>query len=108
MSRITGMKETKPNSAYGVPGRPIRLMASVARHGAFVLILGVAAALLSWNVTQPWVGYYSGSGADFAVMARNYLRYGYVATRLGSVTNPGLAKSEEFRYYTDHPILLPV
>jgi hypothetical protein len=80
----------------------------VARHGVFLLALGVAAVLLSWNLTKPLDGYEDGNGGFFGVMARNYLRYGYAATKLGPVTNPGLARPEEFRYYPDHPVMLPI
>lgn len=78
------------------------------RHGALAAAVILAALLLSWNVTRPWIGYGGGDGAMFGVMARNYLHYGYGETSLGPVTNVGPSRRDEFRYYTHHPVMLPL
>jgi hypothetical protein len=78
------------------------------RRGIVAVILALTAFVLTVNITRPWVGYMSGAGADFGIMARNYLRFGYGVTKLGPVTNAGPAEPKEFRYYTHHPVMLPV
>ncbi len=42
------------------------------------------------------------------IVARNYLHYGYIETKLGAVTNAGPARREDFRYATHHPVMFPV
>ncbi len=82
--------------------------AFVIRRGIVAVILGLTASVLTVNITRPWVGYHGGDGADFGIMARNYLRYGYGVAKLAPVTNAGPAQPGKFRYYTHHPVILPV
>lgn len=70
------------------------------------LLLGIAAmALRCRGITAPWgadnLGY---GGAFFSIAARNYLRYGYLATGLLPVITPAGPPSPPV-YYTHHPPL---
>jgi len=74
-----------------------------ARAVAWLVPLGVGAALLCVNITEPWVGSYDANGALFSTAARNYLRYGVLATRGGQVVNAGALTPERFRVHAHHP-----
>ncbi len=80
------------------------------RHGTLILTLVflMSAGILSYHVTDPWIGHYDYNGAVFSNAARNYLRYGYGVTRLGVIWDVGVVRPEEFEYYTHHPPLLPI
>ena len=42
-------------------------------------------------------------GAIYGILARNDLRYGFVATHFAGVLNPGPAAPSEWSYYMHHP-----
>lgn len=50
-----------------------------------------------------WTGSFDANGALFSTAARNYLRYGLVATRGGQVVNAGRIEPADFRFYSHHP-----
>ncbi|MFW6108387.1 MAG: glycosyltransferase family 39 protein [bacterium] len=75
----------------------------VVRHLSWLLPLAFGVALLSRDIAEPWVGSYDANGALFSTAARNYLRYGLVATRGGQVTNAGQLTPDRFRFYSHHP-----
>ncbi len=75
----------------------------LARALTWLVPLGVGAALLCVNIAEPWIGSYDANGALFSTAARNYLRYGLLATRGGQVANAGALTPGRFRFYAHHP-----
>ena len=75
----------------------------LARALTWLVPLGVGAALLCVNIAEPWIGSYDANGALFSTAARNYLRYGLLATRGGQVVNAGALTPERFRIHAHHP-----
>ncbi len=69
-----------------------------------------AAIILSLFINSPFKGSDNdGAGGCFwGTIARNYIRYGWVATKFGMVENGGFLEPSEFRYYTHHPPLIPM
>jgi 4-amino-4-deoxy-L-arabinose transferase-like glycosyltransferase len=75
----------------------------------FLVLLFLAAALLrSRGIEEPWKydSHDGWGGAFYSNIARNYLRYGYLETRLAPVVNTGDTPPEERRYYLTHPPLI--
>ncbi len=64
--------------------------------------------LLCLEIGEPWTGSYDANGALFSTVARNYRRYGLVATGGGQVVNSGQLEPGQFRFYMHHPPGLPV
>jgi 4-amino-4-deoxy-L-arabinose transferase-like glycosyltransferase len=56
----------------------------------------------------PWLGknYFSTNGSRYAVVAKNYLRYGFLKTKFAPVQDYGVRFPENPNYYINHPILL--
>lgn len=70
----------------------------------FLLVL-VSALARTDGIERPWsYGDHDGwGGAFYSNIARNYVRYGYLATRLAPVTSTGNTPREEWQYYLTHP-----
>ncbi len=70
----------------------------------FLLVVVSALARID-GVERPWsYGDHDGwGGAFYSNIARNYVRYGYLATRLAPVTSTGDTPADEWRYYLTHP-----
>lgn len=73
-----------------------------------VVLFLLSFLLLSININKPFYGEHDWNGARYGNIARNYLRYGYLETKLGQVENSGFAKMIEFDYFTHYPPLLPL
>lgn len=74
---------------------------------AISLMVFTAILFIPW-LNRPFTGHHDFVGAFNSQMARNYLRYGLVTTKLGQVTNFGEARPEEFAYHTHHPPGVPL
>jgi|GEM_PF-6879799 len=74
---------------------------------AISLVVFTTLLFIPW-LNRPFTGHHDFVGAFNSQMARNYLRYGFVTTKLGQVTNFGQAKPEEFTYHTHHPPGVPL
>lgn len=72
----------------------------------FLFIL--ALLLIGQNLDKPFWGVHDWNGVRYGNIARNYLRYGLIATKLGQVENSGQVNPSEFEYYTHYPPLLPL
>ncbi len=48
------------------------------------------------------------TGSFWGTVARNYVQYGYLTTKLGVVANAGSLTPSEFTYYMHHPLLPPI
>src|SRR5438093_7130560 len=75
---------------------------------ALAVLFLISAGVLSYRLTDPWIGHHDYNGAFYSLAARNYLQYGYGGTRFGMVINSDVASPEQFVYYTHHPPLLPL
>jgi len=73
---------------------------------AFLLLLTVK--FLAYEINRPWVGHRDFNGAVWSNVARNYNRYGFIATKFGQVNNYGALAPQTFSYYIHHPPLLPI
>ncbi|NIO69348.1 MAG: hypothetical protein GTN71_10010, partial [Anaerolineae bacterium] len=85
----------------------------------FALILLLATVLSCYRIAEPaWDdthgkapldGFHGSILAEYGRIAQNYLKFGYLRTRLGQTTNYGWVEpSESFRYRVDHPPLIPL
>ena len=85
----------------------------------FVLILLLATVLSCYRIAEPaWDdthgkapldGFHGSILAEYGRIAQNYLKFGYLRTKLGQTTNYGwVESSESFRYRVDHPPLIPL
>lgn len=64
--------------------------------------------LIGQNLNKPFWGEHDWNGVRYGNIARNYLKYGLIETKLGQVENSGLVRTEKFEYYTHYPPLLPI
>lgn len=60
------------------------------------------------NLSKPFWGEHDWNGARYGNIAKNYVRYGLVETKLGQVENGGVSKPSDFIYYTHYQPLLPL
>ena len=72
------------------------------------VVLALATGLLCHDITEPYTGLHEWQSAFMSSVARNHVRYGYVATRLGVVENEGVVPAAWFRHDPDHPPLVPI
>jgi hypothetical protein len=89
------------------PPRPRRVLYWVT----FTCILLCSAILICYRIDEPlWEsGHHGFHMAEYPHNARNYLRFGYLTTRLGLVQNYGNREpAGRFSYRVDHPMLLTV
>lgn len=75
--------------------------------------IGVVLTTIAFLIFLPWInrpftGHHDFTGAFYSQMARNYLRYGLITTKLGQVTNFGETTPEQFSYHTHHPPMIPL
>lgn len=78
-----------------------------------VTVFSVLLSLLATVLMSPWIprsftGHHDFVGAFNSQMARNYLRYGLLTTKLGQVTNFGTVTSSAFSFHTHHPPGVPL
>jgi len=73
-----------------------------------LLVIVVAAAVQGRGIGDAWShGNHNGwGGAFYSNIARNYVRYGYLATRFAPVISTGDTAFEDRRYYLTHPPLI--
>lgn len=76
----------------------------ICRAGIVILVLS-SVALLTWNISNPWVGQNDSVGALYGTAARHFLEYGFVATKFGIALHE--QHDRGFAYYINHPPLLP-
>src|SRR3990167_10393848 len=73
-----------------------------------IIILVLAFKLLLVDINKPFWGHHDWNSAVYSNIARNYVRYGYLATKLGQVTNVDFQSPDSFSYITHYPPLLPI
>ncbi len=69
-----------------------------------VILLG-SLALQLYEIGEPWVGLKDYNGAIYGILSRNFIKYGYLATRFGPAANTGPVPDGGFTYYLHHPPL---
>lgn len=72
------------------------------------LVAGAAAIPLAFGLLHPFVTMADNNTAEYAQPARNLLRHGPIATRLGLVTDVGENAPARFAFYTHHPPLMAI
>ena len=85
-------------------------MKTTRERGVLLAILLTSTFLQSYGLNRPWSGKDVGyNGAVYSIMARNYVRYGFLQTKFDAVLNSGKAGAAEFAYHSfHHPLLLPI
>jgi len=73
-----------------------------------ILIIAVAFKLLIIGIKKPFWGHHDWNSVVYSKVARNYIRYGYIKTKLGQVTNSDYQSPDSFGYITHYPPLLPI
>lgn len=73
-----------------------------------ILLFSSTLVLLSHNINKPFIGEHDWNGARYGNIARNYLRYGLISTKMGQVENSGIVNVNEFEYFTHYPPILPL
>ncbi len=72
------------------------------------IILLTAGLILSYNINKPFWGHHDWNSVVYSNIARNYIRYGYLATKFGQVMNVDVASPGSFTFITHYPPLLPI
>src|SRR5687767_13046703 len=70
-----------------------------------ILTLILATFTLSIQINKPFYGYHDWNGVTYGQIARNYVHYGLIQTRLGQVENLSPTTKENFHYDTHYPPL---
>lgn len=65
------------------------------------IILIFLALILTDHLTKPFIGHHDWNGVFYSNIARNYLRFGLLETKLGQMTGPN-------SFYTHYPSLFPL
>lgn len=73
-----------------------------------VVIFLMTFLLLAINIQKPFYGVHDWNGVRYGNIARNYLRYGFIQTKLGQVENSGMVEFKDFVFLTHYPPLLPI
>jgi len=78
-------------------------------HWIVLLVLLLAAAVRVAVVSRPFIGNQEGTVAGIPLcVARNYARYGPLASRFAGVMNSGRVPPELWAIYSHHPPLVPL
>lgn len=77
-------------------------------HWFLILIVSGAVLFLCYGISDPFVGSYRSYSTIYSLIAKNYVRYGYLATRLGWVVNADQVAPDQFVFYTRHPPLFGI
>lgn len=80
----------------------------MTKHVIGGLVIILAALLIMPWINRPFTGHHDFTGAFDSLMARNYLRYGLIQTKLGQVTSFSGVRPENFSYHTHHPPGVPL
>lgn len=72
----------------------------MAKFG-WLIILILLALILTDHLAKPFIGHHDWNGVFYSNIARNYLRFGLLETKLGQMTGPD-------SFYTHYPPLFPL
>lgn len=73
-----------------------------------IVLLLLSFTILSYQIDKPFIGHHDWNSVVYSNIARNYLRYGLLQTKLGQVRNHDQAPSQEFNFLTHYPPLFPL
>lgn len=68
----------------------------------------IGAFILTRNIDKPFIGHHDWNGVQYGNMARNYIRYGLITTKLGQVENGGSIDRDDFAINTHYPATFPL
>ena len=68
---------------------------------SWLIILILLALILTDHLAKPFIGHHDWNGVFYSQIARNYLRFGLLETKLGQLTGPD-------SFYTHYPPLFPL
>jgi len=71
-----------------------------------IVLFCLTFGLLNIHSDKPFWGIHDWNGARNSNIARNYLRYGLVETKLGQIENSGFTNHQNYVYYTHFPPVL--
>ncbi len=80
----------------------------IARFLPISLVLIFTVFLLAIKIDKPFWGHHDWNSVVYSNIARNYVRYGYLGTKLAQVTNYDYQEPKNFGYITHYPPLLPI
>src|SRR3989344_1125737 len=72
------------------------------------LVLTLASVLLGINLNKEFIGHHDWNSVVYSLIAKNYIRYGYISTKLGQVRNPEITQPANFNFLIHYPPLLPI
>lgn len=82
-------------------------MGRIPEKSLLILIMLAGLAVRLIDLGEPWIGLKDFTGALHGQIAKNYVRFGYLDTLFGPVTNFE-PHPEEFTYYLHHPVLFNI
>ncbi len=90
----------------------LKLSIIFSKQNVFKLLIAVlillSLKLLSFGINKPFWGHHDWNSVVYSNIARNYVRYGYIKTKFGQVTNHDSQSNNNFGYITHYPPLLPI
>src|SRR3989338_8774885 len=87
---------------------PKLIMMCYMKKTHIVLVSILTFLLLSYKLTWPFWGHHEFNGVYYGMIAKNYLRYGLLATKGGQVNNLFPAAPSEWSYHVNHPATYPL
>jgi len=72
----------------------------IAKLGRLIILI-LLALILTDHLAKPFIGHHDWNGVFYSQIARNYLRFGLLETKLGQLTGPD-------SFYTHYPPLFPL
>ena len=72
----------------------------IAKLGRLIILI-LLALILTDHLAKPFIGHHDWNGVFYSQIARNYLRFGLLETKLGQLTGPN-------SFYTHYPPLFPL
>lgn len=73
-----------------------------------LLLILLVPLLLSYKLTWPFWGHHEFNGVYYGMIAKNYLRYGLLATKGGQVNNLYPAPASDWSFHVNHPATYPL
>lgn len=83
-------------------------MTFLKKYYLLFLILIFSSILISTNLNKPFFGHHDWNSAWYSHIARNFLKYGFLQTKFGSVMNLEYTTPENFQFSTHYPPVLPI
>lgn len=81
----------------------------ILKNNFFIIaVLIIAFRLLTIDIDKPFWGHHDWNSVVYSNIARNYVRYGYLQTKFGQVTNTDWQGSQSFTFLSHYPPLLPI